>query len=182
MILAIECHFLAQLKRNCRKIWETVALYTALAQPISVCEYYQKGHGREIYRRIELYENNAQLPKGWDGITRLIKVYRWGNRNGKHFEERTFYVLSKPINSAVLVAEAIQGHWAIENELHWNKDVNIGEDDMTAKGKNAIAILVYLNNISINILKSAGYKPVKNTFAKFANKVKQLRKLFETVP
>ena len=182
LILSLECHFLSQLKRNCRKLWETVALYTALAEPISTYEYYEQAHGRQVTRRIELYnndDNQAQVPKDWNGIVRLIKVRRWGIRQGKNFEERSFYILSKPINSAQVVANAIQDHWAIENKLHWIKDVNLKEDDMTLKSTNTIALMVYLNNIAINTLRQAGYKPVKNTFAKFTNKVKELIILFD---
>lgn len=179
LILSLQCHFLAQLKRNCRKLWETVALYTALCQPISTCEYYEEEHGRQVYRRVELYDNQTQIPKGWNGITRFVKVRRWGTRKNKPFHEVSFYVLSKPINSALSVARAIQGHWGIENELHWVKDVNLGEDDMTPNNKKTVALLVYLNNIAINTLKASGFKPIKNTFAKFANKVNELIKLFK---
>lgn len=179
LILAINGHFLAQVKRNCRKLWESIALYTALAMPISICEYYQEEHGRQVYRRVELYDNQAQLPKGWNGIQRLIKVRRWGMRNGKSFEERTFYVLSKPLHSAALVAHAIQEHWGIENRLHWIKDVNMGEDDMSIVEPSTAAILVHLNNAAFNLLKINGYKPVKDTFAKIANKVNELYRLFQ---
>lgn len=178
----LGCHFLAQVKRNCRKLWEIIALHTALAQPISVCEYYENKHGNQIHRRVELYLNEASLPNGWNGIQRLVKVRRWGRRNNRPFEERSFYVLSKPLNSAFVVAKAIQGHWTIENNLHWTKDVILGEDDMTIREKNTVSILVCLNNATINILRNAGYKPVKDTFAKFANKVNELHKLFKSEP
>ena len=179
MILSIGCHFLAQIKRNCRKIWEIVALHTALCHPISTCEYYEDKHGHQIYRRVELYVNEAELPKGWNGIQRLVKVRRWGTRNHRPFEEVSFYLLSKPLNSALLVANAIQGHWGIENNLHWTKDVIMGEDKMTIRNKNEVAVLVYLNNAALNILRLAGFKPIKDTFAKFANKVNELYKLFQ---
>lgn len=181
LILSLGCHFLAQVKGNCRKLWAIIALHTALCQPISTCEYYECEHGREIFRRVELYDNQAQLPEGWNGIKRLIKVRRWGTRKGKPFEESAFYVLSKPIDSALIAARAIQGHWSIENKLHWIKDVNLKEDDMTINDRNAVALVVYLNNIALNTLRQAGYKPVKNTFAKFANKVNELIKLFQII-
>jgi predicted transposase YbfD/YdcC len=180
LILEVGCHFLAQVKRNCRKLWEVIALYTALCQPISTCEYYEEQHNRKVYRRVELYDNQATLPNGWNGIKRLVKVRRWGTRDNKTFEEVSYYALSKPINSALIVARAIQGHWTIENNLHWTKDVIIGEDDMTLHSKNSVALLVYLNNTAINTLKAQGFKPVKDTFAKFANKVNELIKLFKT--
>jgi predicted transposase YbfD/YdcC len=179
LILSLNCHFLAQIKRNCRKLWETCALYVALAEPISTCEYYIDAHGNQINRRIELYVNNAELPKGWNGIQRLVKVRRWGFRNHKTFDEVSYYALSKPINSAKIVADAVQSHWGIENNLHWIKDVNLGEDKMTLKDKNAVTILVYLNNLSINILKANNLKPSKDTYAKIANKVNELVKLFK---
>ncbi|TAF39820.1 MAG: ISAs1 family transposase [Oscillatoriales cyanobacterium] len=179
LILLLNCHFLAQVKRNCRKLWEIVALYTAFNYPISVWEYCQKAHGRTVYRRVELYENQTTLPKGWNGITRFVKVRRWGEREGKPFHEVSFYVLSKPIDEAWIVGRAIQAHWKIENELHWIKDVNLGEDDMTLTNENGMAaLLVFLNNMAINTLRAAGLKPIKDTFSNIANKVKELIKLF----
>ena len=178
MILSIGCHFLAQLKGNCPSLWEKVVLFTALNMPLSTCEYYQDQHGYQVNRRIELYPNNAQLPKGWNGITRLVKVRRWGMRENKPFDELSFYLLSKPLNSAATVAMAIQKHWSIENNLHWVKDVNFGEDDMTLKKPKNAAILALLNNTAFNILKMNGLKPTKDTFAKISNKVNELIKLF----
>jgi hypothetical protein len=46
-----------------------------------------------VYRRVELYQNDATLPKGWNGIQRLVKVRRWGYRNQKQFEETAYYAL-----------------------------------------------------------------------------------------
>lgn len=170
---------MAQVKKNCRKLWETIALYTALATPISTCEYYEEERGRKVWRRVELYDNQADLSKDWKGIQRLVKVRRWGTRNKKPFEELAFYVLSKPLYSAHVVARAIQNHWSIENNLHWIKDVNMGEDDMSIVDPSTAAVLVYLNNTAYNLLKINGHKPVKDTFAKIANKVNELYKLFK---
>ena len=109
---------MCQVKRNCRKLWESIALYTALSHPIASCEYYDNSHGYQVNRRIELYDNQADIPLGWNGIQRLVKVRRWGYRAEEFFDQRAFYVLSKPINSAAVVANAIQGHWSVENNLH----------------------------------------------------------------
>lgn len=155
-----------------------IALYTALTQPMSSCYYYDNKHGYQVNRCVELYRNRIDLPEGWDGIERFAKVRRWGIRKGKRFEEVSFYVLSKPYNSAAYVARAIQEHWSIENKLHWMKDVNMGEDDMSLRQPKTAAILAYLNNASINILNNAGLKPTKKTFAKISNKVNELNKLF----
>ncbi|MEQ1530858.1 MAG: ISAs1 family transposase [Methylococcales bacterium] len=179
LILDAGCHYLVQIKRNCRTLWENIALHTALLNPIAVCEYYQEGHDHRVWRRVELYNaDQLHVPAGWQGIQRLIKVRRWGYRNNQYFEQRAFYVLSKPLNSALQVAQAIQGHWSIENNLHWIKDVNLREDELKGKNKDMVTLMVYLNNLALNILRTAGYKPVRDTFAKFANKVNELYTLF----
>ena len=82
------------------------------------------------------------------------------------------------MNSALHVARIIQNHWSIENNLHWIKDVNLREDELRGKNKDMVSLMVYLNNLALNILRTAGYKPVKDTFAKFANKVSSLHTLF----
>lgn len=125
-----------------------------------------------------MYVNKIDLPEGWNGIQRFVKVRRWGIRDSKPFHEVSFYVLSKPINSAAQVASAVQGHWAVENNLHWMKDVNLGEDDMSIKKTKSAAILAYFNNVAVNILNKAGLKPTKDTFAKISNKINELFKLF----
>ncbi|MEM9685523.1 MAG: hypothetical protein AAF934_01205 [Bacteroidota bacterium] len=40
------------------------------------------------------------------------------------------------------------------------------------------SILAYFNNAAVNVLNKSGYKPTKDTFAKFSNKVKELYHLF----
>ena len=76
------------------------------------------------------------------------------------------------------MAKGIRGHWGIENRLHWTKDVLIGEDDMTITNTNAATVVAFLNTTALNLLQLAGYKPIKDTFAKFANKVNELYNLF----
>ncbi len=178
-MLSIGCHFLSQVKRNCPVLWQAIAEHTRVATPISTHEYDQKGHGRHVYRQVELYGPMAEQPSGWNGIQRVVKVRRWGTRQGTPFDETAFYVLSKPMDAADRVAKAIQSHWTIENNLHWAKDVNMKEDATTLRKHSQVSLLIQLNNVIVNTLTINGYKVIKNTFAKFANKVNELAKLFQ---
>jgi predicted transposase YbfD/YdcC len=169
---------LSQVKTNCPKLWKEVALHTSVGMPMSAHEYKDDGHGRQVHRRVELYGPLINAPRGWNGIERVVKVRRWGTRQGKPFDQTAYYVLSKPIDCAQRVASAIQSHWSIENNLHWAKDVNLREDSTTLRKHGQVSILVQLNNIAVNTLSLNGHKVVKNTFARFANKVKELSCLF----
>lgn len=155
-----------------------IQLFTALTQAFSTCEYYENNHGHEVTRLVELYRNEIELPEGWKGIEQFVKVRRWGYRNGKRFECVSYHASSKEFNSAYQAARAVQGHWSVENNLHWMKDVNMGEDDMSLRTPKKAAMLACFNNIAINILRRNGYKPTKAVFSKISNKVNELYKLF----
>ncbi len=133
LILSLDCDFLCQVKRNCKKLYETCALHVATSPPLAVFEYYEESHGNQIYRKFWLVENKTAMPKGWNGIEKVIKVRRWGLRSGKEFEQTAYYITSKPIYSAQVADKAIRGHWGIENLLHWIKDVHLREDHTTLR-------------------------------------------------
>jgi hypothetical protein len=180
LIVETNCDFLVQVKRNCSKLWETLALYCALHHPISTFEYYEQSRGGIVFRNVQVYNTPYYLPTGWKYIERVIKVRRWGYKNNTKFEETSYYISSNPINFAQKFADAIQGHWSIENNLHWTKDVIMGEDDMSYKSKNAIAVIGYMNNLLLNIIVANGEKPNKDFFAKYANKPERMIRLFRS--
>lgn len=166
-----------QLKSNCSKLFAHIALYTALEMPMSTCETYEKHHGREEFRHIALFEAPPDMPKGWNGIQRVIKVRRWGIRNHKPFDHTHYYILSKPIFHAQVVARGIRNHWRIENNLHWVKDVIMGEDNRPISNPHDATVVAVFNTIALNLLRIAGYKPSKDTFAFFTNKINELYNL-----
>ena len=166
-----------QLKANCNKLHEQVALYTALTRPFSSCEKRTKKHGRTEHRWVGIYENRIKVPKGWNDIQRIIKVRRWGTRSGKPYDFTAYYILSKPMNNASSIARMIRGHWKIENALHWTKDVLMGEDNMTITEQRSAGLVGMLNTLALNLLRLAGFKPNKDTLLRFTNNVKELHKL-----
>ena len=56
------------------------------------------------------------------GITSLIKVERSVTRGDKNYHHLAYYISSLSV-SAEMFASKIRGHWLIENQLHWVKDV-----------------------------------------------------------
>ena len=178
LILSVGCDFLAQIKANCRSLLLQIQLFTAFIQAFSTCEYYENQHGYEVTRLVELYRNEIELPKGWNGIKQFVKVRRWGYRDGKRFDYVSYHASSKEFHTAYHAAQAVQGHWSVENNLHWMKDVNMGEDNMSLRTPKKAAMLACFNNIAINILRRNGYKPTKAVLSKISNKVNELYKLF----
>ena len=102
-------------------------------------------HGRTTTRHTKIYPIAPQLLPLWVGAKHIIVVRRYGTRwEGKKSRRHLInfdvhYYLSSLDWSASEFADAIRGHWLIENRLHWVKDVTLNEDNDIRRGGNAPA-------------------------------------------
>jgi hypothetical protein len=55
------------------------------------------------------------------------------------------------------IAVAKRGHWGIENREHYIRDVTLGEDACQVRTKNGPRALATLRNLTISLLRLAGY-------------------------
>jgi predicted transposase YbfD/YdcC len=108
----------------------------------------------------------------------LIKVERIGTRAGKSYHQVAYYI-SSLLSSAVDFAHGIRGHWAIENRLHWVKDVIFDEDNSTIRMGNAPANLSVMRTITINILRRNGYSSITSAHRFLANDIDKILTLVE---
>lgn len=51
----------------------------------------------------------------------------------------------------------VQGHWAIENRLHWVRDVTFDEDRSQVRTGHAPQVMATLRNLAISLLRLAGW-------------------------
>lgn len=70
-------------------------------------------------------------------------------------KERRYFINSIPAE-ANLFAEAVRGHWDVENRLHWRMDVVLREDACTIHKGNAPAILTTLRHLVLNLFERKG--------------------------
>jgi len=54
------------------------------------------------------------------------------------------------------LAQLVRGHWAIENSIHWVRDMTFGEDAHRARTGNAPAVLACIRNLVTTALRLAG--------------------------
>lgn len=89
----------------------------------------ERGHGRDEHRMYAICPVPQNLPDRarWANLSAIGIALSATLRDGKEHSEVRYYILSEYI-SGKRFAEAIRGHWGIENNLHWQLNVTFGED------------------------------------------------------
>lgn len=132
--------------------------------------------GRIELRSIEVSNQISMVSAKWSGLSQLICVHRICRSKERRSEERAYFISSRKGN-AFLYAEGIRLHWRIENNLHWVKDVTLGEDDSKIRTGSAPQNLSTVKNIALNILRKNFSGTVTQTIRMIANNIKELKNL-----
>ena len=117
-------------------------------------ETVEKDHGRIEVRRYwqsDRLDWFADRPK-WEKLASLGVVESMREVEGKVTIERRYFLSSLPRDVRRL-AQAVRGHWGVENPLHWVLDVCFGEDQSRARTGFAAENLAALRRLALNLLR-----------------------------
>lgn len=114
------------------------------------------GHGRRVTRTIKVVQAPAWV--NFAGAAQIAQVRRTVTRDGKKTVEVVYLITSADHRAApqAILARWIQGHWSIENRLHWVRDVTFDEDRSQVRTGNAPQVMATLRNTAISLLRLAG--------------------------
>jgi len=116
-----------------------------------------KGHGR-VERRTLRTTPILTLAGKWAGLKQGFELTRVRTVRGARTVEVVYGITSLPPEraDAAAVLRIVRDHWAIENELHYVRDVTLGEDRCRVRKGAAPQVLAALRNAVIHLL--AGVK------------------------
>lgn len=105
---------------------------------------HDKGHGRIETRTVRTWEvPSGWLDDDWQPLVRqIVSVTRTVERqtrreNWKRTDETAWWVGTATMSAATCQA-AIRGHWSVENQNHYVRDVVMREDNHTTRHKPGI--------------------------------------------
>jgi len=121
---------------------------------LAFLETVDKGHGRLEVRR---YWQSEQIgwfadQDQWEGLRSVGLVEGVREVNSQRTVQRRYYLASLPVDIGRF-AQAVRGHWTIENQLHWVLDVVFGEDQSRARTRQAAENLAALRRLAVNLLR-----------------------------
>jgi len=144
------------------------------AEHVGYFEQANGGHGRVETRRVWVTDRVGGLGEDLAGrwarlaCVALVESTRrdLSDPTGKVSVERRYYISSLPRAAgaagvgdvdahARTVAEAIRGHWGVENNLHWRLDVSFGEDQSRLRVGHGAENFSRLRRVVLNKLRPA---------------------------
>ncbi len=155
-----EADYLLAVKENQPTLYQQVeeAIAEALeqdAEEIAEHQTLETGHGRQETRTYAIFPKPQSVdPEGlWRDLSAVgIAISERGDAQGRQSIETRYYILSRLI-SAQEFAEAVRGHWSIENNLHWQLDVSFREDECRVCRDHAPANLSVIRRFALGLLK-----------------------------
>jgi len=171
-IISKEAQYVLAVKQNQGNLYTAMEEYFQWAQdePSERAQwsryvYQEHEHGRHCKRIVEVTNDAGwyTAKKEWKQLTSMIRVTRKSERKGVPSEEHAYYISSADWD-ANRFAQLIQGHWSIENSLHWSLDVTYCEDDCQIHTGHAPENLSLVRKIAKSLLQT------ENSFKGSANR------------
>ncbi len=122
-----------------------------------------KGHGRlEIRELVVSTELNDFLAGQWAGVAQVFRLTRTVHEDGQSHTEVIYGItsLSPKQASAARLLDLVRDHWAIENRLHWRRDVTLREDHCQVRKGDAPRVLAVLNSFLLALMDFLGVSNV----------------------
>ena len=88
-------------------------------------------------------------------------------RKGKR-STRTLYFITTLRTAPEALLRLIRQRWSIENEWHWARDAQLGEDAHRYANRHGVPVLSFLRTVAMNLLRRAGYRSIRQSFRELA--------------
>ncbi|MCY9787088.1 ISAs1 family transposase [Nocardiopsis sp. EMB25] len=162
-LLTRGAHYLIYVKGNRPTLHEQLAALPWSQVPLAHSEGPTHAHGREERRSVKV---TAAGGLAFPGTCQVVRIERHRRRHGtvKGSREVVFAVTdldAHQVSPPELAAHA-RGHWTVENQVHYVRDVTFKEDVRRTRTGAAPVVLGCLTGIVRQALTAAGWKNLKS--------------------
>ena len=120
-----------------------------------VLETVDKNRGRLELRKFMQSDDLSWLGarEQWEGLKTIgmVETIRADANKDTCVLERRYFLSSLEMDVKTF-AQAVRGHWSVENSCHWVLDVSMGEDWSRARSGNAAQNMATIRRMALNLL------------------------------
>ena len=148
--------YVMTVKGNQPRLLQSVLDQLGAQQPAHTRQL-SRGHGRTEERRLSVVPaTGIDFP----GAQQVFRVIRYtGGLDGQRTRKEVVHGITNLVTEhadAAQLATFVQGHWSIENSVHYVRDVTYHEDASRARTGNAPAVLAAIRNAVTTALRLTG--------------------------
>ena len=149
-------------------------------QQIPAHRHTERSHGRTATRTIKAVEAPDRI--GFPNARQVLQLRRTMTRHGKRSVEVVYLICSRSMTQAppAQVAGWIRGHWAIEDRLHYVRDVTYDEVRCRVRTGTGAEVMATLRNLAISLLRLNGSDNIAQATRHTARDVTRAAKLILT--
>jgi hypothetical protein len=117
------------------------------------------GHGRIDIRTLHArVDPEHDLPVTWPGLAQVCRLVHQTQRRSRWHTEVHYKITSLPPERAgpADLLRLSRVHWAIENQLHYVRDVTLGEDSSRIRSGAAPQAMAAMRNLVLAVLHRHG--------------------------
>jgi predicted transposase YbfD/YdcC len=166
-ILDAKADYLLAVKDNQPTLHDDIKSYfdTAPANEVGQIEIIGKDHGRfevrmhTVSHTVDWYAAERSYPGAprFPQLTTIAMVESRIERGDKIETERRSYISSRALSAADF-ADAVRGHWGIENNLHWILDVTFNEDQSRLRIGHGAKNMAVVRHFALNLVRQVADK------------------------
>ena len=113
--------------------------------------------------------------KEWPHLQQVCRLERQRRVRGRTQVAVSYAVtsLSPEAAGAERLLQILRGHWKIENQVHWVRDVTFDEDRSQVRSGNAPQVMAAFRNLTTTLVRWAGHSNVVAALRRYAAQVSE---------
>ena len=121
---------------------------------------HEKRHGRDTLWELSAKEAPEHIKANWPGCSWIVEIVTTTTRSGSTTTRRPLFQTSIRTTPDALL-RLIRQRWSIENEWHWARDAQLGEDAHRYANCTDAPVFSFLRTAVMNLLRRDGYSSIR---------------------
>lgn len=127
--------------------------------PVVISDF-EVSHGRQVRWQLRARNATDSIRERWVGASWIVELVSQGRRDGKPFHH-VHYFMTTLRTSPKMLLRLVRQRWAIENQWHWPRDTQLGEDAHRYSQRNGVQVLALLRTLALNLLRCNGFRSIR---------------------
>ena len=126
--------------------------------PVEISDV-EAGHGRQVRWQLRARNATEAIRQRWAGASWIIQLVSTGRRDGQPFHHVHYFITTLRTSPKALL-QLVRQRWAIENQWHWPRDTQLGEDAHRYSQRNGVQVLALLRTMALNLLRCNVFRSI----------------------